>query len=534
MKLKVPKIGGLTSKSPAPEDPAPPASEGSSRSSVELELGVESAERSSTLGEIGQVSEVDGAAGDAGGRARISDIAGRLRSVIAWSTFLTTVFVIFAWLNLPTKAIAWRISQEAKAQGFIVEIDDVSITPWGSVTLHDVAWHFATKRAEETPVPFISEEMTLRVGVISYLLGELDVSLTGDVDSGAVEMAFEKSSDGSGLVFDLIDVPLYALPKVQQTMNAPVRGELSLHVEIASPDESFSKASGEVTIDCRACVVGDGETKLYVSGAKGMLANGMTVPEIDFGAVSGSIIITDGKGEAKDLVSKSEDVTIKISGDLRLADPIGKSELDMRIKLFISEKMRQDNADIGLMMATASKKVKLTGADEGGLGYRLMGAFGRPKLRSFQYKPAQERRDERAEKSRARASKKKSPSKRTTPKPKPKPKPKRPSREVPADSPRASAGAEAVPSGTATPAKTRGDATDADAATPAAFLGARELPERAAIPTAEAAPAEAADEKPAEEDEEEDEEETDDDEAAETSEQGESGESGESGDDGPE
>jgi hypothetical protein len=129
-----------------------------------------------------------------------------------------------------------------------------------------------------------------------------------------------------------------------------------------------------------------------------MLANGMTVPEIDFGNINGAIVIEDGVGTAEEILSKSDDVTIMVYGSLVLAEPISKSDLDMRIKLFISPEMQTLNPDIGLMVATATTKTKLTGEDVGGLGYRLLGTFGRPKLRTFKYKSAKERRDERAEK----------------------------------------------------------------------------------------------------------------------------------------
>lgn len=392
-------------------------------SNAALELGVEVPE---TSGANLDAESTPSNGGDTG--RSFEGLLARARSFGLWSAFFGLVFSTFAWVCMPTKAIAWRISQVAKANGFIVEIDDVRVMPWGTVKLDNVAWHFPTKRSTDSPVPFIADSLSVRIAPVRFLLGELVASLDGEVDTGSLHGSFSRGEDGLKVEFELDQVPLYALPKVQQSLNAPIRGDLSMRVELSSPDETFAAASGKIELQCSDCKIGDGETKLFVPSAKGMLASGMTVPEINFGNINGAIVIEDGVGTAEEILSKSDDVTIMIYGSLVLAEPISKSDLDLRIKMFISPEMQAANADIGLMVATASTKTKLTGEDAGGLGYRLLGTFGRPKLRTFQYKSAKEKRDERAskaKKSRARGGNgptrggKKPSSKSRTPSPKP-------------------------------------------------------------------------------------------------------------------
>src|SRR5690606_8150043 len=57
----------------------------------------------------------------------------RLRGAAGWVFLAVFVFFTFVWLSLPTRAIAWRIGQQAREAGYIIDIEDMSIRPWGSV-----------------------------------------------------------------------------------------------------------------------------------------------------------------------------------------------------------------------------------------------------------------------------------------------------------------------------------------------------------------------------------------------------------------
>jgi hypothetical protein len=73
--------------------------------------------------------------------------------VAAWIAALMIVFLVSAWVSLPTRSIAWRISHEARKAGFNITVDDISIRPWGSAQLDNVVWSFKPSRPDSTPVP---------------------------------------------------------------------------------------------------------------------------------------------------------------------------------------------------------------------------------------------------------------------------------------------------------------------------------------------------------------------------------------------
>ncbi len=313
--------------------------------------------------------------------------------VLVWAGSLLFVFIIAAWVSLPTRSIAWRISHEARQKGINLSIEDISIRPWGSASLHGVTWSFSPSRPDSTPVPFVIEELDVSFSVLKYLLfDEIDVEFEGTLDEGQLSGAYALSEEESKVVFTIEDLPLYGVPKLQDAVNAPVRGIFALSVDLTMPEGKWAKASGRMEIHCYSCSIGDGETKLYVPGSKkgGMMSKGVTIPEINLGTLDGVLLVEDGKAVAEEFGNESDDLQIKISGDIDFKDPFKSSRLNLLVKVFITDQLRQRADQLDLMVATASDKVKMDPPDEGWLGYRLEGNIKSPRFRGIKQKTRQQ------------------------------------------------------------------------------------------------------------------------------------------------
>lgn len=317
----------------------------------------------------------------------------RLRRGLLWGVGLFAVFLVFAWINMPTRAIAWRLSQEAKKKGAMVDIADVWISPTGKVTLYEVTWHFPPSRPEQQPVPFVVEEMDVNMSLWRYLLlGDVVVDIDGRLDEGHISGSFTRSDEDSSLKLEVEELPLYSVPKLQQSMNAPLRGLFGASIDLTLPDNKFGDANGTLSIRCSECVVGDGETKLYVPGAKKMLAKGVTVPEIELGSMVGDFVVEDGIATAEEFEAKSDDLTIKVAGKMELKDPFGRSRFDLVVKVLIEQQLRDSSESIDLLVATASPKSQMDEPGwEGWLGYKLTGYVKRPKFTGIKSKSRAER-----------------------------------------------------------------------------------------------------------------------------------------------
>lgn len=337
-------------------------------------------------------------------------IVRKLGRVALWVGGLFCVFIISAWVSLPTRSIAWRISHEARKAGFTISIDDLSIRPWGSASLENVVWSFKPSRPDSTPVPFVIDELDVSFSVLKYLLFDtIDVEFEGTMDEGAINGAFYKSDDESRIAFAVEDLPLYGVPKLQDAVNAPVRGVFALDVDITAPGNEWAKATGRLEVHCYSCTVGDGETKLFVPGSKptSMLSKGVTIPEIDLGTLDGVLEIADGKAVAEEFGTESNDIVFKISGDIAFEDPIENSRLNLLIKVFIDPSLRQRSDQVDLMVLTASPKVKMDPPDDGWMGVVLEGNFKHRRFRGIKSKSRQEalrdKREERRNQAKERA-----------------------------------------------------------------------------------------------------------------------------------
>ncbi len=320
------------------------------------------------------------------------DIRGLLETVgrkfmrgALWFGGLFLVFLIAAWVSLPTDAIAWRISHEARKAGFNITIEEVSLRPWGSATLEGVSWNLAPSRPTSTPVPFVIEELDVSFSVLKYLLfDDLDIEFEGRLDEGMIRGAYV-SGDDSKVSLEISDLPLYGVPKLQDSVNAPVRGLFALKVDLEAPNNEWAKASGSLEVHCASCTIGDGETKLYVPSAKAssMLSKGVTIPMIDLGTLDGVLQVKDGKAIADEFGNESEDILIRISGDITFKDPIGKSRLNLLIKILMTDKLRESSDNVELLVATASPKVKMDPPNEGWIAMVLEGNFKNRRFRGI-------------------------------------------------------------------------------------------------------------------------------------------------------
>jgi type II secretion system protein N len=323
------------------------------------------------------------------------------------STLLGLLFSTFFWVSLPRRALAWRIAHEARSVGFLVDVDDVWVSPFGAVVLRDVTWNFAPTHPEQVPVPFVVDTLRLDVSMWRWmLLGELRLDVDGVLDEGHLKATYARSASETRIALDLEELPLYGVPKLQQSVGAPVRGEFSMHVDLTVPENAWSKATGSIEFDCTACRIGDGQTKLYVAKSGTMLEQGVTVPEIELGTLVARFDVSDGVAVAEEFVAESDDITLKLSGRIEMRDPLRMTNLNLALKLLFKDALQSQNENIRLLVATASKSAKLTGREEGWLGFKVTGILAAPQFRGFNAKTREDKlreaEERRAQRERAR------------------------------------------------------------------------------------------------------------------------------------
>src|SRR5690606_25221644 len=121
---------------------------------------------------------------------------------------------------------------------------------------------------------------------------------------------YARSDAESTRKVEISELPLFDVPKLQQAVNAPVKGLFALAVDLTLPENQFSQAKGTISLSCASCTIGDGETPLYIPGSTGLMAKGVTLPEIDLGSLTGKLNVDAGKATVEEFSTKSPDVEL--------------------------------------------------------------------------------------------------------------------------------------------------------------------------------------------------------------------------------
>ena len=190
------------------------------------------------------------AIGGAGDQLRL--LSRRVRGAAGWVAFFLAVFFVFVWVSLPTRAIAWRIGQAARDAGYIVEIEDVSLSPFGGATLYNVTWTFQPSHSGQIPRKLELAQVDVDVAVLKLLFGSYDIELDTAIDDATIHAAYTRNDSESTVKIDVDSLALYDVPKLQQAVNAPLVGLFGLHVDMTMPENQFSKATGSISMKSRS------------------------------------------------------------------------------------------------------------------------------------------------------------------------------------------------------------------------------------------------------------------------------------------
>lgn len=342
----------------------------------------------------------------------------RLRSFVGWGAVAMVFFIVFAWFCLPTRAIAWRISHEARKAGFIVDVKDVSVGLLGDITLEEVTWTFKPSRPDQVPSSFYVREVEIDISFLSLLIGNVDVDIEARRDDGKITAHYERDSSSSQVKVEVEALPLNDVPKARQALNTQLLGEFGLKIDLEMPGNKFAKANGSIEITCTACKIGDGESKLYIPGSKG-LKDGTVIPEIDLGTFVGKMTVDKGVAKTDGLMeTKSDDVELSVEGEINFKDPFTKSRFDLTVKLNLTEALQKRSEKLRLVFQSADPKARLD-PPEVGLAYVLSGPLSGPKFKGIKTKSAADSRNDKRAKARARDEARKAKEKAKTEKTKP-------------------------------------------------------------------------------------------------------------------
>lgn len=277
------------------------------------------------------------------------------------------------WMNIPRRAIAWRIEREVAKRGYNLALSQVSVLrPWGRARLDDIVWTLPSKDAKKQADTVHIDSLDVSGSVWSYVMDEIvDVDLVANLPEGTIQADVRESGGNVSIQGKASGVPLEWIPKLKSTLETAVEGKADLVYDLRLPERKVEKMSGTLEIYCNECAVGNGQSKIKFPGATGMAKNGLTIPRLHLGRLESKIVFDNGMATVERFESNGDDVKVRAEGTIEIKEGKQGIRPDVGVEVFFDPKLQQ-RSDTFQLMVNSAVKAKLDGDKAGWLGYRWM------------------------------------------------------------------------------------------------------------------------------------------------------------------
>jgi type II secretion system protein N len=306
-----------------------------------------------------------------------------LLRLAGYNTFFWVMFWLFAYWSFPYQRLAAYITDKVNenGSGYTLEIGGLSPYWLTGVELEQVqvrktAAEVLAAPAGEKPAPAQAikiDSAQARIGILSLLTGSRTVNFSAELGSGEIAGKYSEDGEDRKVVATLEDVDLAKFALLESLISLPMKGVLKGDFDLVL-GKVPTKTQGSVKLSVDKLVIGDGKAKLKL-GAMG----GLTIDPIDAGPVAIELDVKDGVGSVRKLTAAGSDLKLTGSGDVRFAQPLQRSRLNIMLKLNLSDayknKSSRTKAMFMMLDSGGAPQVAAAKTNDGGFQFRLSGPF---------------------------------------------------------------------------------------------------------------------------------------------------------------
>jgi type II secretion system protein N len=300
----------------------------------------------------------------------------RFRSMRRWlgiALFGAVIFFISFALAFPYERVKDQIIAVAAAFNLDMDVGSTGPMLGFGVVMKDVTLRTRPELGKKASVMSVEEARlgSSPLGPLRSRLMDYDISL--DTLGGRIEADLVATRELGETRLSTREISMAELPGVKSSIGLPLGGQLDLDLDFKAPNNRNGEGSGSLQWSWGGAFVGDGKEKLRIPGNP-LLGEGITFPRIRLGDFKGKVAFTKGVGKLSGVGSRSQDGEIKIEGEVRLADPLNYSYVDLYVTFKLSDALLKANDRLQLMMQIAETMGK---RPDGFYGFRLTGSFAR-------------------------------------------------------------------------------------------------------------------------------------------------------------
>jgi type II secretion system protein N len=276
---------------------------------------------------------------------------------------------VFAYWTFPYERLRDRLIEEAAERGYGLEIIDLSPSRLTGVTLEGVRLVLPAT-GDEPALDVVFDELTVRASILSAFSDTKSFSFDADLAGGNAEGDVAVGEDNFEVDAELSDIELKQIPALRRFTKIPVTGKLEGEISLVMPTE-VGESNGNVALTIEAMSIGDGKTKLDIPGW-----GGLTLDEADAGTLAVQATVEDGRAAIASFKADGKDLKLDVLGDVKLARPIKRSQLNLMVKAKIEDGYKERSPKMAAMIELASTgdAYKAALASDGSLQYKVTGS----------------------------------------------------------------------------------------------------------------------------------------------------------------
>ena len=295
--------------------------------------------------------------------------------MVGYPLFTLLCFLLFLLLTFPFEPLKGKISNYMEENHKLkVEMERLSASlPFGVKATNVV---FTNTENKDNPLyPLNIPFLRLNVGLLSALLGNIDVSFSAEIFGGEIDgdTVIDQGNQAYALILDIEDLQFEKMPYFNnQFKDFPVKGSLSLDCDVELSLADTKKSKGHIKTTVKNGLIGPGKW-------------GMEIPRVRTGNLDSYFVIKDGKMEVERFKQSSPDMESDMMGSIILAKNFMLSRADLEYRFKISDELLKKH-DIFKIALSALNKAK---GNDGYYYHSLSGPLTKLKPKpnkSLQYK----------------------------------------------------------------------------------------------------------------------------------------------------
>src|SRR5262249_8316837 len=149
----------------------------------------------------------------------------------------------------------------------------------------------------EKPASFTANDVTVHFNLFALMRGFADTSWSGRIAGGSVNGKYRSVPDEGVLEADVADLGVGKGPGLAAPGGVPLDGKLTVKLDLNAPKNVIAQSNGSIAFTLEDGTLGDGKAQVTVPG----MNEGLTIPKIALGKLSGTIAVEKGKATLRDV-----------------------------------------------------------------------------------------------------------------------------------------------------------------------------------------------------------------------------------------